>query len=75
MVLLGGMPRSGSTWQDDMVKKGLGLLGRRPSYDAYWDYRDHKEELKRKTYPPPPPGKLFPFRSENHPQHDPKMTP
>ena len=41
MVLLGGMPRSGSTWQDTMVFSGLQRLGRTPDYHAYWDYPKH----------------------------------
>ena len=49
MVLLGGMPRSGSTWQDTMVLSGLQRLGRPPAYHSYWDYPKHLSHIMNDT--------------------------
>ena len=42
MVLVAGMPRSGSTWQFHMIKRALELMGRRASHSGYWDLAKHK---------------------------------
>ena len=41
MVLVAGMPRSGSTWQFQMVKRALEFMGRGASHAGYWDLAKH----------------------------------
>lgn len=41
VIILAGMPRSGSTWQEAMVLSALRTLGIRVEYSGYWDYARH----------------------------------
>jgi len=41
VIVLAGMPRSGSTWEERMVLSALDVLGVPVGHSGYWDYARH----------------------------------